>query len=142
MTDARSSARWQGDLKDGAGEMVVGSGVYRGAYTFASRFEDGAGTNPEQLLAAAHAGCFSMSLSDLLAQAGTPAVSVDTEATVHLEKVDGRPTISRVVLNTVGEVPGVDEEAFRSAAEDAKANCPVSRLFASATIELQVELRG
>lgn len=142
MTARTSSARWQGDLKSGNGTMALGSGAYSGEYTFVSRFEDGPGTNPEELLAAAHAGCFSMSVANLLAQEGTPATAIDTEATVHLERVDGKPTITRVVLATVGEVPGIDEATFVEKAEIAKGACPVSKLFAGAEIELEVTFRG
>jgi osmotically inducible protein OsmC len=142
VTARTSSARWQGDLKSGNGTMALGSGAYSGEYTFVSRFEDGPGTNPEELLAAAHAGCFSMSVANLLAQEGTPATAIDTEATVHLERVDGKPTITRVVLSTVGEVPGIDEATFVEKAELAKGTCVVSRLFAGAQIELEVTFRG
>ncbi len=142
MTARTSSARWHGDLKEGNGTMALGSGAFTGEFTFASRFEEGAGTNPEELLAAAHAGCFSMSVANLLAQEGTPATSVDTEATVHLERVDGKPTITRVVLATVGEVPGIDEETFVEKAEVAKGACPVSKLFAGAEIELEVTFKS
>lgn len=142
MTARTSSARWEGDLKGGNGKMALGSGAFEGPFTFVSRFEDGPGTNPEELLAAAHAGCFSMSVANLLAQDGTPATSVETEATVHLERVDGAPAITRVVLSTVGEVPGIDEATFVEKAEIAKGACPVSKLFASAEIELEVTFRG
>ncbi len=136
MTARTSSAQWRGDLKSGSGELSLGSGAFSGEYTFVSRFEEGDGTNPEELIAAAHAACFSMALSNILAMAGSPATSVKTDATVHLEKVDGAATITRVVLDTVGEVPGIDEAAFLEKAEEAKKNCPVSRLLAAATIEL------
>lgn len=142
MTARTSSARWEGDLKGGTGSMALGSGAFEGPFTFVSRFEEGPGTNPEELLAAAHAGCFSMSVANLLAQEGTPATSIDTEATVHLEQVDGKPTITRVVLATVGEVPGIDEATFVEKAELAKGACPVSKLFAGAEIELEVTFRG
>lgn len=135
-----SSAEWRGDLKGGSGEMSLGSGSYTGAYSFVSRFEEGDGTNPEELIAAAHAGCFSMALSNMLAQDGTPATSVRTEAAVHLETVDGEPTISRIVLTTVGEVPGIDEATFLEKADAAKAGCPVSRVLAGADIALQASL--
>lgn len=142
MTARTSSARWEGDLKGGNGQMALGSGAFEGPFTFASRFEDGTGTNPEELLAAAHAGCFSMSVANLLAQDGTPATAIDTEATAHLEFVDGKPTITRVVLSTVGEVPGIDEATFAEKAEIAKGACPVSKLFAGAEIELEVTFRS
>jgi lipoyl-dependent peroxiredoxin len=139
VTARSSSAQWRGDLKSGSGELSLGSGAFSGEYTFVSRFEDGDGTNPEELIAAAHAACFSMALSNILATAGSPATSVKTEATVHLEKVDGAATITRIVLDTVGEVPGIDEAAFLAKAEEAKANCPVSRLLTGATIELNAQ---
>ena len=142
MTARTSSARWQGDLKGGSGSLALGSGAFSGEYTFVSRFEDGPGTNPEELLAAAHAACFSMSVANLLAQGGTPATSVDTEATIHLEMVEGKPTITRVVLATVGEVPGIDEATFVEKAEIAKGACPVSKLFTGASIELEVTFRA
>ena len=140
MTARNSSAKWQGDLKSGSGELSLGSGAFTGEYTFVSRFEEGDGTNPEELIAAAHAACFSMSLSNILATAGSPATSVTTSATVHLERVDGAATITRIVLDTVGVVAGVDEATFLEKAEEAKANCPVSRLLAAATIELNAQL--
>jgi lipoyl-dependent peroxiredoxin len=142
VTARTSSAQWQGDLKNGSGELSLGSGAFRGAYTFVSRFEEGDGTNPEELIAAAHAACFSMALSNILATAGSPATSVKPDATVHLERVDGAATITRVELNTVGEVPGIDEATFLAKAEEAKANCPVSRLLAAATIELTAQFVG
>lgn len=142
MTTRTSSAQWRGDLKSGAGELEFGGGSYRGKYTFASRFESGEGTNPEELLAAAHAACFTMALSNMLAQDGHPADQVSTEATVHLGKVDDAPTITKVVLETTGEVPGIDEATFRKHAEAAKAGCPVSKLFAGADIELEISFRG
>lgn len=139
VTARSSSAQWRGDLKSGSGELSLGSGAFSGEYSFVSRFEDGDGTNPEELIAAAHAACFSMALSNMLATAGSPATSVKTTATVHLEKVDGAATITRVVLDTVGDVAGIDAQAFVAKAEEAKANCPVSRLLTGATIELNAQ---
>jgi osmotically inducible protein OsmC len=136
-----SSAEWQGDLKGGSGELSLGSGAFTSAYNFVSRFESGeGGTNPEELLGAAHAGCFSMSLANLLAQDGTPATSVRTEASVTLDRVDGEPAITKIVLTTVGDVPGIDETTFLTKAEAAKNGCPVSKLFAGAEIELDATL--
>lgn len=126
---ARGSAEWKGDLKSGAGTFTAGEGI-SGQYSFSSRFEDGPGANPEQLIAAAHASCFSMALAAALGDAGTPAESVDTEAAVTLRMVDGVPTITSIALRTVGRVPGIDESTFRSAAEEAKRGCPVSRALA------------
>jgi osmotically inducible protein OsmC len=127
---SRGSAQWQGDLKSGSGTFRAGDDI-TGNYSFKSRFEDGEGANPEQLIGAAHAACFSMALSNALAEAGTPPDSVDTEAVVTLRMVDGVPTITTIALTTVGKVPGIDEAAFVAQAEDAKRNCPVSRALAS-----------
>jgi lipoyl-dependent peroxiredoxin len=126
---AKGSAEWKGDLKGGAGTFTAGDGI-SGDYSFRSRFEDGPGANPEQLIAAAHASCFSMALSAALGDAGTPVNSVKTDATVTLRFVDGAPTITAIALTTVGDVPGIDEAAFKEAADGAKAGCPVSRALA------------
>lgn len=126
---AKGSAEWKGDLKGGTGTFTAGDGI-SGDYSFHSRFEDGPGANPEQLIAAAHASCFSMALSAALADAGTPVNSVKTDATVTLRFVDGAPTITTIALTTVGDVPGIDEAAFKQAAEGAKTGCPVSRALA------------
>jgi lipoyl-dependent peroxiredoxin len=126
---AKGSAEWKGDLKGGTGTFTAGDGI-SGEYSFHSRFEDGPGANPEQLIAAAHASCFSMALSAGLADAGTPVNSVRTDATVTLRFVDGAPTITAIALTTVGDVPGIDEAAFKEAAEGAKAGCPVSKALA------------
>jgi osmotically inducible protein OsmC len=126
---ARASAEWKGDLPTGSGTFNAGDTI-SGGYTFKSRFEDGPGSNPEQLIAAAHAACFSMALSNMLAKAGYPPDSVHTDATVTLRPVDGVPTIARIDLVTVGRVPGIDEAAFTEHAEAAKAGCPVSRALA------------
>src|SRR5271155_5610513 len=123
---AKGSAEWRGDVPTGSGTFTAGDSI-KGGYTFKSRFEDGPGSNPEQLIAAAHAACFSMALSNILAQAGNPPDSVQTEATVTLRPVDGKPTITRIDLVTVGKVPGIDEPTFRDHASAAKAGCPVSR---------------
>ena len=126
---AKGHAQWKGDLKGGSGTFTAGDSI-SGDFSFKSRFEDGPGANPEQLIAAAHASCFSMALSAALADAGTPVNSVKTDAVVTLRFVDGAPTITSVNLTTVGDVPGIDEAAFREAAEGAKAGCPVSRALA------------
>src|ERR1700736_3812425 len=127
---AKGTAEWQGDLRSGTGTFTAGDSI-SGGYTFKSRFEDGPGSNPEQLIAAAHAACFSMALSNILAEAGSPPDSVHTEATVTLRPVDGTPTITKIALVTVGRVPGLDERAFVEHALSAKAGCPVSRTLAS-----------
>ena len=124
-----SSARWQGNLTEGSGTIRTGKGGYQGNYSFKSRFEEGEGTNPEELIAAAHAGCFSMAFSKGLADAGFTPNSVDTTAKVHLDKVDGGFGVTRIDLETVGDVPGIDESTFQKIAEDAKQNCPISRLL-------------
>jgi len=130
MATRSSSAEWRGNLKDGSGKMRLGSGAYEGAFSFASRFENGTGTNPEELIAAAHAGCYSMALSHGLAQAGHAPKRVATTAKVHLEKVEGGFGITRIELDAEAEVPGIDEAAFRQQAEAAKKGCPVSKALA------------
>jgi osmotically inducible protein OsmC len=126
---AKGAAEWKGELKTGSGTFTAGDSI-AGEYSFRSRFEDGPGANPEQLIAAAHAACFSMALSAALADAGTPVESVKTDATVTLRFVDGAPTITKIELSTVGTVPGIDAAAFEEAAQGAKANCPVSKALA------------
>ena len=130
MATRNGSAEWRGDLRGGQGELTVGDGVFKGAYSFASRFEEGEGTNPEELIAAAHAACFSMALANVMAEHGHPAESVHTNARVHLRRTDAGPTIQRIDLETEGRVPGIDQEHFAEHAEEAKAGCPVSRALA------------
>ena len=126
---AKGTAQWQGDLKGGNGTFKAGDSI-SGEYSYKSRFEDGPGANPEMLIGAAHAACFSMALSNILAEAGNPPDSVDTEAVVTLRPVDGAPTITKIALTTVGRVPGIDEATFQEHAAAAKAGCPVSRALA------------
>jgi lipoyl-dependent peroxiredoxin len=134
-------ARWDGTLQEGHGVLKVASGAYEGPYSFQSRFEEGDGTNPEELIAAAHAGCFSMALSADLGRAGHEAESVETTATVHLDKAEGGFGITRIELDSRARVPGLDDEEFQRIAEGAKQNCPVSRaLGAVESIELRAEL--
>jgi lipoyl-dependent peroxiredoxin len=143
MATRNGSAEWQGDLKGGSGELTVGEGAWRGDYSFASRFEDGDGTNPEELIAAAHAACFSMALAGQLTEHGHAPRSVRTRAQVHLRNVDGQPTIQRIDLETEGDVADIDEDHFREHAEEAKAGCPVSRALAGVEeIELSARLVG
>jgi osmotically inducible protein OsmC len=130
MTARNGSAEWHGDVQSGSGKVTVGDGVFEGAYSYQSRFEEGEGTNPEQLIAAAHAACFTMALSNILSGAGHPPESVRTNARVQLRNIDGAPTLTRIDLETEGDVPGVDEREFERYAEDAKENCPVSRALA------------
>src|SRR6185436_4181487 len=128
---AKGAAQWKGDLKSGSGTFTAGDGGISGDYSFRSRFEDGPGSNPEQLIAAAHASCFSMALSNMLSQAGNPPDSIRTDATVTLRRIDDKPTIASIALVTVGRVPGIDEAAFLEHAEAEKAGCPVSRALAA-----------
>lgn len=142
-TERSSSAVWNGGLKDGKGTVSTGSGVLKDqAYTFVSRFETGPGTNPEELIAAAHAGCFSMALSAELEKAGSKADEVATTATVVLEFVNGAPTVTRINLKTAAKVPGLDKAKFQEIAKGAKENCPISRLLAAAEISLDATLNG
>jgi len=136
-----ATAEWKGDLKDGTGEVATATGSFSGAYSFPSRFEEGSGTNPEELIAAAHAGCFSMALAGGLTKAGHSPESVRTEARVHLDKSDQGFSITRIVLSTSVKAPGVSEEEFADIAEGAKAGCPVSRALAAVDIELEASLR-
>lgn len=135
------SAVWQGGIKDGKGTVSTESGVLDGAqYSFSTRFEDGQGTNPEELLAAAHAGCFSMALSKQLNDAGFTADSINTTASVRLEKTDAGFSITKVHLDVTARVPGADAAAFETATNNAKAGCPVSRLFnAEITMDAKLE---
>jgi osmotically inducible protein OsmC len=126
---SKGTAQWKGDLKGGSGTFVAGDSI-TGDYSYKSRFEDGPGANPEQLIGAAHAACFSMALSNILAEGGNAPDSVDTEAVVTLRLVDGAPSITKIALTTVGRVPGLEEAGFVKAAEDAKAGCPVSKALA------------
>jgi lipoyl-dependent peroxiredoxin len=130
MATRNGSAEWKGDLRSGSGRLTVGKGAWEGDYSFASRFEEGEGTNPEELLAAAHAACFTMALSNMLAEHGHEPRSVQTTAKVHLRNVGGAPTIQQIELDTEGDVPGIDEAHFREHAEEAKAGCAVSRALA------------
>ncbi len=130
MAARKGTAEWKGDLKGGAGEVTVGDGVFQGQYSFASRFEEGDGTNPEELIGAAHAACYAMALSAALAEGGNVPDSIKTEADVTLRFVDGAPTIAKIDLSVVGSVPGIEEAAFLETAEEAKKACPVSRALA------------
>jgi len=139
---AKGNAEWQGDLKDGSGTFTAGDGI-SGEYSYKSRFEDGPGANPEQLIAAAHSSCFSMALSAALGENGTPAESVKTDASVQLRLVDDAPTITRIDLTTVGVVPGIDEAEFVKLANEAKAGCPVSKALAGVPeINLEASLQS
>lgn len=143
MATRNGSAIWNGELKSGTGEVTVGNGVFQGNFSFTSRFEDGEGTNPEELIAAAHAACYSMQLSGVLGNAGTPATSVETSAVCQLRQVDGKPTITKITLTTVGDVPGISDDDFQKAAAEAKDLCLVTRALAGVeTVELDASLKG
>lgn len=138
-----ATAHWEGDLKSGQGQLSTPqSGLLENArYGFNSRFGDVKGTNPEELIAAAHAGCFTMALSAKLTDAGHPPASIDTRAEVDLS-MEGGPTLSAIRLKTRANVPGIDEAAFRAVADDAKQNCPVSKALSAVPITLEAELIG
>ena len=139
---AKGNAEWQGDLKGGSGTFRAGDSI-TGEYSFKSRFEDGPGANPEQLIAAAHASCFSMAFANALDEAGSTPESINTDASVQLRFVDGAPTITQIDLKTVGKVPGIDEEKFVEIAKEAKAGCPVSKALAGVeTINLEATLES
>ncbi|TGP49770.1 OsmC family peroxiredoxin [bacterium M00.F.Ca.ET.230.01.1.1] len=141
MTIREASAQWQGTLKQGSGRLRLGSGVFEGAYSFPSRFENGPGTNPEELIAAAHAGCFSMALSAILGGEGHTAESIHTIAKVHLGATTAGPTITRIELETDASVAGISAQDFERLAHKAKAACLVSRALAGvATITLKASL--
>lgn len=135
-----STAQWNGSISEGDGHMVVGKGAYDGPYSFVSRFEEGEGTNPEELIGAAHAGCFSMALSGGLTRAGTPPTSIKTTAKVHIEKGEAGFEITEIELDTVGVVPGIDADAFQKAADGAKVGCPVSKALKAVKISLTARL--
>ena len=131
MAVRNGSATWKGDLPSGEGNLTVGNGVFEGAYSFKSRFEEGEGTNPEELIAAAHAACFAMAFSNILATNGHTPESIEADARVSLQEVDGAPTIARINLKVEGSVPGIDDGTYQDLAEQAKKDCPVSRALAS-----------
>ncbi len=135
-----ASAVWEGDLKGGGGSMKLESGAYEGKYSFGSRFEEDPGTNPEELIAAAHAGCFSMALTAALGRAGYEPQQVSTSARAHLQITDAGPAITKIELSTEARVPDIDEADFQEQAEGAKANCPVSKALAGVEIELVATL--
>jgi osmotically inducible protein OsmC len=130
MTARNGSAEWRGNVESGSGTVTVGNGVFEGAYSYGSRFGEEEGTNPEQLIAAAQAACFTMALAGVLAAAGHAPESVRTNARVRLRNIDGAPRLVRLDLDTEGHVPGVDEQQFQRYADEAKAACPVARALA------------
>jgi osmotically inducible protein OsmC len=140
MPVRKAEAQWEGTLQDGKGQMRFGSGAFEGAYSFSSRFEEGTGTNPEELLAAAHAGCFSMALSGALTRNETPPTRVSTTADVHINKTDEGFRIQRIDLHTEAEVPGIDDAKFQELALATKSGCPVSVVLSGAEINLDAKL--
>ena len=140
MPTRSADATWTDNLSDGNGTMTLESGAYEGAYSFRSRFEGGAGSNPEELIAAAHAGCYSMAFANVLAEAGYDPESVDTTADVTLRMVDEEPTITGIHLNTEATVPDIDGDTFQEHAEAAKEGCPVSKALAGTEITLDASL--
>ena len=140
MPIRKASAVWEGNLQRGKGTMKLGSGAFEGAYSFASRFEGAQGTNPEELIAAAHAGCFSMALAHSLTLAGHTPKRIQTSARVQLDRVKDGFKITSIQLNTEAEVPQTSEQVFLRIAEDAKENCPVSQALAATEITLQAKL--
>jgi osmotically inducible protein OsmC len=140
MPNRTASAVWNGGLKNGNGTIKADRAGLNAPYSFPSRFEEGAGMSPEDLIAAAHAGCYSMAFAATLEKNGFTADNVETTATVTLETVNNAPTISRIDLVTKGKVPNIDAAKFHELAEDAKKNCPVSRLFQGAQITLEATL--
>lgn len=137
----KASAEWNGSIKEGGGTISTESGVLDGTqYSFSTRFEDGIGTNPEELIAAAHAGCFSMALSGQLGAAGLTADSINTTAAVRLEKLDSGFAVTKIHLDVTAKIPGANDDAFQTAAANAKAGCPISKLFnAEITMDAKLE---
>jgi lipoyl-dependent peroxiredoxin len=137
-----ASAKWEGALRDGSGTMALGSGAFEGQYSFGSRFEEGTGTNPEELIGAAHAGCFSMALANILDEAGHSPRRVETSARVHLEQSDEGPAITRIELSTEVDVPGIDESELGRHVKAAEEGCPVSKALAAIEISAEGRLAG
>jgi lipoyl-dependent peroxiredoxin len=142
MPSRKAEAEWKGTLREGSGQFKSQSGAISGSYSFLTRFENAPGTNPEELIGAAHAACFSMALSAGLTKAGHPPVRVHTTANVHLEKVGEGFGITKIDLETEGEVPGIDDATFQQQAEGAKTNCPVSKALAGVQISVRATLKS
>ena len=140
MTIRTAEAFWEGSLKDGKGKVSLGSGAFEGAYSYSSRFEDGKGTNPEELIGAAHAGCYSMALSSELGKIGFTPQSIHTRAQVTLGKIGDKPGITSIHLETEARVPGITPEQFHDIAEATRTSCPVSVALASVPITLDAKL--
>lgn len=142
MPTRKAEAQWEGNLAEGGGRLKLGSGAFEGPYSFKSRFEEGeSATNPEELIGAAHAGCFTMALTAALSRAGHKPTRIHTTAQVKLEKVGDAFSITKIDLDTDAEIPGIDDAAFQKFASDAKQNCPVSKALAGTEIGLTARLR-
>jgi osmotically inducible protein OsmC len=142
MPVRKANAIWEGNIREGKGQVALGSGAFEGAYSFGSRFEEAKGTNPEELIGAAHAGCFSMALSGALGRAGFTPTRIATSARVHIDKVGEGFKITKIELDCEAQVPGIDDAKFQEIANGAKANCPVSQALASTEITLNARLQG
>ena len=142
MSTSTAQSRWEGSLKEGKGTMKTGTGSFEGPFTYASRFESGPGATPEELIGAAHSGCYSMYLSALLTNDGITPTSIVTDAKVTIGEVDGAPTITKIELSCEAEIPGIDEAAFKEKAEAAKKGCPVSKALAGPEITLTAKLKS
>ena len=140
MAIRHSDAEWIGSLREGSGSLALGSGAFKGAYSFNSRFAEGTGTNPEELIAAAHAGCYSMALAASLGQAKLEPEHIHTQAKVHFSPIDGKPTITLIELVTEAKVPGLDDARFQEIAAETKQACPISRALAAVEIKLEAKL--
>lgn len=138
----KAQASWSGDLKSGKGRMALGSGAYEGPFSFKTRFEENQGTNPEELIGAAHAGCFSMAFSLILGEAGYTPDSIETKAEVHLDKQGEGFAITRINLTTRAKIPGIDDAEFSKLADAAKHGCPVSKALKGVAIQLDAKLEG
>ncbi|MFW5799725.1 MAG: OsmC family protein [Spirochaetota bacterium] len=141
MPIRKSNAVWEGKIKEGKGTMKLGSGAFQGNFSFASRFENGKGTNPEELIGAAHAGCFSMAFSLMLEEEGFEPKSINTDASVSIEQKGGAFAITTIKLSTEADIPGIDKEKFLQIAEKAKGNCPVSKALQGVDISLEAKLK-
>ena len=140
MAVRKSEAIWEGTLREGKGTMKIGSTAFEGSYSYASRFENGTGTNPEELIAAAHAGCFSMALSGNLVKAGFTPRNIHTRAEVTLDNVDGKSRITRIHLETEASIPGISNDQFQQLSQGAKENCPVSVALSNVPISMTARL--
>jgi lipoyl-dependent peroxiredoxin len=142
MAIRKANAKWQSGLRDGKGNVELESGAFSGLYSFSSRFEEGKGTNPEELLGAAHAACFSMALAVALENKGFKPRNVKTEASVSLDKVEGGSKITKIILETVVKVADIDNATFQKLAEETKVGCPVSQALSAVEVELKAELKN